>query len=285
MEEHYTVYSLATFDNNTVEGVRPLSEDEYNTHFAEISLLEKFANEEQLFKLVELNHSDLIEKVSHYLNEYKLDKGMGYTKITSQYLDLNRLILNLLSSIRTYLDHTETRLKREFGNTSAEYLFFQKLTSEAFDNNFAYRFLSKLRNYAQHCGLPSGSFTIHSELSEDTLTLYLERDSLIEKFDKWGTLVKEELQKMEARFDILPLLEIKVELLYGINKELSKLLSANLVEASKSLLDLILEIEPDGTKTPLLLKASGHIDSPTLHLRHFPYEIISRMTGFPINVT
>jgi hypothetical protein len=285
MTSKETVYSLATFDTPTITGVRTLSEEEFFSYSNQIGLLEKFSHDEQLYRLVELNHSDLKEKAMDYLNQYTVNPRMDFTEFTNQYLDLNRLILNLLSSIRTYLDHSETRLKRSYGNNSDEFLYFKKLTSEAFDSDFAYRFLSKLRNYSQHCGLPSGSISIHSDAEGDKLTLYLVRDSLLKQFDSWGAIVKPELEKQDEKFDILPLIESKVLLLKSINLQVNEMLLKKLNIEGQNLLSLILETQEKSAGTPCILQITGEADNPTMQFKWFPYDIISRITGFTINVT
>jgi len=70
---------------------------------------------------------------------------------------LNRRLSNLLSSIRLFLDHSEFAFKRKYGKKSEEVEAFKKYASEKYDSSFSYRFVYKLRNYVQHCGIPIGS--------------------------------------------------------------------------------------------------------------------------------
>lgn len=279
-----TVYSLATFDSPNITGIRTLTADEFESISKDINDLEKFHSEDALYSLIELNYEDLTARRDFYLNQYIANSRLDFSEFSSQFLDLNRLILNLLSSIRTYLDHTETRLKRTFGDTSAEFELFKKLTAECFDNNFAYRFLSKLRNYSQHCGLPTGSINITDNIKGHSLKLSLVRDNLLKNFDSWGSIVKPELQKQNEEFDVFPLLEKKAELLNDVNNKISSALLKGLTNQGNHLLELISETQIKGGGIPCLLKISGHIDNPTMQMKWFPYDIISKTTGVKINV-
>jgi len=283
MEEE-TVYSLATFDSLKITGIRTLTIEEFENISKEITDLEKFHSEDALYNLIELNYQDLNARLDFYLNQYIANPRLDFSRFSVQFLDLNRLILNLLSSIRTYLDHTETRLKRTFGEASEEFKLFKKLTSECFDNHFAYRFLSKLRNFSQHCGLPTGSLSITDTKEGHSLNLSLVRDDLLNDFDSWGSIVKPELQRQDDNFDIIPLLEKKAELLKDINEKISSSLLAKLTNQGNHLFELIKETQVKGKGIPCLLKISGHIDNPTPQIKWFPYDVISKITGVEIKV-
>jgi hypothetical protein len=277
-------YTLATIDTPNINGIRNLTIEEFEEISKEIEELEKFHSEDALYNLVELNYLDLKARLDLYLNQYIANPRLDLNEFSSQFIDLNRLILNLLSSVRTYLDHTETRLKRTFGDNSSEYKLFKRLTNECFDNHFAYRFLEKLRNYSQHCGLPTGTISLTEDEKGHTLKLSLLRDSLLKNFDAWGSIVKPELQMQNAEFDIISLLEKKVELLKEINQKISSSLLKKLTNQGNHLLDLMNETQNKGTGIPCLMNISGPIDSPKLEIKWFPYKVISKITGIEINL-
>lgn len=279
-----TTYSLATLDNKKINGIRILAVEEFEIISKQIYNLEKFHNEDALYNLIKLNYQDLKERCDFYLNQYNENPFFDFSRFSHQFIDINRIVLNLLSSIRTYLDHNETNLKRNFGKESIEFKMFKKLTSECFNNYFSYRFLSKLRNYSQHCGLPTGSMSIVNNVKGNTLRLSFVRDELLESFESWGSIVKPDLQKQSKEFDIIPLLQEKVELLKNINENISLMLSKKIKNHSVHLLELINETQTKGKGIPIILKISGNVDSPILQIGYFPYEVISRITGTKINV-
>ncbi|KDN54584.1 hypothetical protein [Flavobacterium seoulense] len=284
--ENTTTYSLAAIDSPNITGIQSLTHEEFKIFFEQIGVLDNFRADEALFRIIELNHEDLKNRENFYLQQYQLDPQIDSNEFSMQFLDLNRLILNLLSSIRTYLDHTETRLKKTYGEQSSEFQFFKKATSEAFDNNFEYRFLVKLRNYSQHCGLPTGSISLTDDQNGQSLSLMLVRDKLIENYDAWGALVKPDLQKQDEQFDVFPVLDKKINLLKKINSDLSEILLEKISEEGKNLLSLILLVQTktNGIGIPCLLEVSGTEQKASMKLRWFPFDIISRITGANLQV-
>ncbi|RKE77874.1 hypothetical protein [Chryseobacterium sp. AG363] len=277
-------YSLATIDSPNITNIRILSYHDYESISQIINKLEKFQHDEALYSIIELNLNDLNQRCKFYLEKYAENPKLDSKEFSLQFLDLNRIILNTLSSIRTYLDHTETRLKRNFGNESEEFLLFKRLTSECFDNYFSYRFLSKLRNYAQHCGLPTGSINLTDDVNGYKLELSLLRDDLLGSFDSWGLNVKPDLQNQDSQFDILPLLEEKTELLRDVNTKMNSLILQKLKYQGENLLKLIEETQIKGKGIPCLLRVFGDVDSPTMQIKWFPYEVITKITGVKINM-
>jgi hypothetical protein len=113
-------------------------------------------------------------------------------------LNLNRCLLNLLSSIRSYLDYVETSVKRKYGKTSSNATKFKKYCNDAYDGSFSYRFLYRFRNYAQYCGLPLTEISFnaktlpdHSERVKHSLDVGVHRDELLKSDFNWGSLLNE----------------------------------------------------------------------------------------------
>ncbi|RZL45076.1 MAG: hypothetical protein EOP00_18240 [Pedobacter sp.] len=281
MAQKKTTFYLAVINSPNITGIRKLNKKEFEEYFSQIVKLEQFGNDEQLYKVVELNHIDLTEKVIHYTEYYKGNPPTIFLDLSIHLMDINRLILNLLSSIRSYLDFTETRLKREYGSESDEFKLFKLAQSKAFDENFEYRFVYILRNYSQHCGLPTGSFQVKNKVNYQKLHFHLLRDELLRSFD-WKKL-KHELEMQSESFDILPLLEKTVVLLENINIQLNEFMINKLSNHGETLLNLIMECQTE-KGFPCLLKISGNADEPNMEVKHFPYDIISRTTGVKMNI-
>jgi hypothetical protein len=126
-------------------------------------------------------------------------------------IDVNRHFLNFLAAVRQLLDHTETRLKRDYAETPEVFEVFRKRTVAAFDSVFAYRFLYKLRNFSQHCGAPVGVVDFESKVIDSTgmtmhtLHLLFDAEQLLRNGgDVWGP-VRADLRKLGSRFPVDPL--------------------------------------------------------------------------------
>lgn len=270
------------FKEREFKAIRDLSQLEFEKYSEHIVKLILLRNDENLFKIVELNYTDFISKIENITSQVA---GGIIDNSEQQYLhlELNRLILNLLSSIRTYLDHTETRLKREYGKDSEELKIFKAETSKAYDDNFAYRFLYKLRNYSQHCGLPAGSLRTTSSENEKPnhfLKLSLLRDNLLQNYE-WGNPVTEELRNQEELFDIISLIKIKFTLLDAINNNIKDLSYKHYKNEGLALLNLLHEIEnKDGA--PCILRnvqITNNKAQLNIHIHWFPFDSITKITG------
>lgn len=262
-----------------IDIIRYLSKIEFESYTQSIEKLNLYQKQNSLFDIVKLNYEDFQSKIRYYKikEDYKTDENIEI------YIDLNRLILNCLFAIRTYQDHVETRLKKEFGVKSEEYQLYKNLTNTCYDENFSYRFLTKLRNYSQHCGLPTGSIIFSENEKGKRIKIKLSRNDLLEKYDSWSQKVKPDLLKQPEYFDIIPLLNDNVRYLEEINNKIDKVLVQKFKNEGYRLLQLLHETQTKGTGTPTILKASGPDNNPNVQMYWFPYKAISRVTGLEIS--
>jgi len=116
-----------------------------------------------------------------------------------------RVIKESLSFFRTFLNYWETYLTREFGKESEQFKTFKIETSKQFHNSFAYRFFIGLGNYIQHINFPS--ISIKSWINQNGLVEYsliANSNELLRSFS-WKSSVKNDLNRINGNFDILPL--------------------------------------------------------------------------------
>jgi hypothetical protein len=276
---YYLATIVATAENKKdIRKIRSLSKSEFQTYTDYLKDLNEYQKENSLFEIIPLNHKDFHSKIDYYKREYKINVEDGHMI----FIDLNRHILNCLFSFRTYLDHTEFKLKKGFGESSKEYTYFKELKSQAFDQNFSYRFLYKLRNYAQHCGLPSGSISFNENFQGKNLEIKFYRDALLTKYDSWGGLVIPDLEKQKSEFDVIPLLDDLVNQIQLINDKLDLVLKKKFQKQAFYLFSLINETQKKGTGTPIILKFLPGEKISNMNIGWFPIQTISRITGIPI---
>ena len=124
---------------------------------------------------------------------------------------VNQRFLNFQTAMRTYDDHTRTRLSRKYGDTSDELKSYKGAASAEYDGNPAYRFMCRLRNYTQHLGMPLGRITGGSTLLPDqppgglashAIDFFFEKAELLNNFDGWGPHVTPELEAKPAQFPL-----------------------------------------------------------------------------------
>lgn len=158
--------------------------------------------------------------------------------------EINRLLLNYLSSFRTYLDHLTTRYSHLDRQGSTYLKDFKKITSTCYDTSFFYRFFYKLRNFVQHCGLPitymHTSETLDKGLVRVTISTGFSRDHLLEGFD-WGP-IKNDLLKQPERLELLPCLETFVREVQNINLVVTSIEICIANEPWRSLNEIVNEV-------------------------------------------
>ncbi|MFN2588078.1 MAG: hypothetical protein ABR613_08175 [Actinomycetota bacterium] len=116
--------------------------------------------------------------------------------------ELRGAMFEWLQAIRVFLDHTETRLKRRYGEDSQEFNAFDEATSAMYDSFFSYRFLYRLRN-AQHVDFTPIGIVLSEKLEGGRWVAVgsarFRRDELPTGFSKWGR-VKAELEQFPETF-------------------------------------------------------------------------------------
>ncbi len=166
----------------------------------------------EVFALLTTNYSELIDVHSFIRNLEGHERDRSRFDHRAATERLNALLINWLTSMRLYLDHSETRLNRTFGADSVQFKAFKTTCSEAFDTAFGYRFAYRLRNYTLHCGLPISSIDLVARRPgspphwRQEVIFSLSRDRLLEEFDDWGP-VRKDLEEGDTKIEIIPFVE------------------------------------------------------------------------------
>jgi hypothetical protein len=113
---------------------------------------------------------------------------------------------NLLAALRAFDDRTAHLLSLRYGSDSAQLRLFRTALAAEYDNNFAYRFCARLRNYSQHRGRPITNIRAGSRVASDgTVEDYFEpvfdSRALLNDFDGWGP-VRRDLEAIDGEFPV-----------------------------------------------------------------------------------
>jgi hypothetical protein len=174
--------------------------------------LQVFQLDIELFAMAIANwrdfHSCLDDQFAKFINRRTMDfnpRAMSF--------QVNRYLLNWLGSIRIYLDHTEARLKRRYGQNSTEWQRFDQMCHDSYDDIFAYRFIYGLRNIALHSSLPITEIqlsTVPSEADPKTpahaLVVGCNRDKLVAE-KRWNKRLRIELASQPPTIEITALVD------------------------------------------------------------------------------
>lgn len=185
--------------------VKNLSDEEVAKVKQNKALLKKwFKSDHETFSLVEYSYERLR---SLALSIEEDTKTVPRPTVDNATLAINNELLNSLSMTTMYLDHTRKRLK---GKENEDYERFEKATNNEFDTYFSYRLFSKLRNYSLHSGFPITGVDFSDGFNEDGSSAYkfyldFQRDELLNNSDKWGAIVRKDLEQQPERFPVMPL--------------------------------------------------------------------------------
>ena len=200
--------ALIRYIDNRITIVRDLSEEEYQSFRSSRNVISDHISIEGLFRLVDDNYGELCETSRAWIESYAANSI--HSRISAEGLTnlMNRRLLNLLSSARTFLDHTSHRLVEIHGKGSELPDSFGKLRREAFDRTFSYRLMEKLRNFAQHRGFPLRCSITRIGNQDDSvrqvsLKLTFHRDELLADKDGWGS-VRQDLAAQPPEFEASP---------------------------------------------------------------------------------
>ncbi|MFD3663305.1 hypothetical protein ACFWVF_22385 [Streptomyces sp. NPDC058659] len=168
------------------------------------------------------------------------------------------LLDSFLSAFRAFDDRTCKWLSGRYEPNILN--AFRTSLSHEYDTVFAYRFMYKLRNYSQHCGLPPISGHSSRWLDRDgvqrrEVTVTFDSTELLRRFDKWGQPVKSELQDIAGEFSVV---EMAAQLMASCTIAQAKLLlsiSRHLQESADFLISC--DRSPSGPQTvPVLIRVN-----------------------------
>ncbi|WP_321394697.1 hypothetical protein [Emcibacter sp.] len=159
----------------------------------------------------ELLLSNFIEFEKQYLS-LLTDDMIGGNIFGSSYLDqfnvrleLNRRLVNFLTSSRLYLDQVVQEVMKCVPENCDVKRTLQKYKSEEFDDNFEYRFMEALRNYVQHHGLPIHNLKGGVKADEDGhkqvhMKLFTSKEMLLNDDNFKKGVIEEMSDNVELRY-------------------------------------------------------------------------------------
>jgi hypothetical protein len=123
---------------------------------------------------------------------------MGTEMMTA---NVARVVLNYLNSFTMFVGYCDMSMQRQYGELSDEHNRFKTVVNEEYDTVFAYRFLYKFRNFAQHLGSQIDSVSPSETASVDSaLQIVVKRDRLLRGGVKvWKRVVWAELHQLPER--------------------------------------------------------------------------------------
>ncbi len=270
------------------EKIRTITEEEYENIDKALKEQDDIEQNEKIFKIISGNYTSILK---FYLEEKKRLKNTR--TITWLYagkvsLELGRLLLNYLASIKLFLEFNKTNFEKKSPECFEE---FERIRREAYDNTFGFRFLSKLRDYVQHCGLPILSVGIEvtnpAEIDHKAVRSEFEvsinKEGLLKASFNWTSKIRKEIEAGPENVDLISVLkgtESEINRIYRITDHLHKKIYINSAVILYSLNEEFRESGIRGTPCITIIEAmptnEENVRLFNLEVRPIPIIIVSK---------
>jgi hypothetical protein len=248
------LFRVTNEPHTSFTALRILSDREWEIYQHATRDIGDFGRGDDLLIASENNYSEFAVTYLE-LQSHKVDDAQSRNLGPLLALEINRKLTNYLSSFRLYLDFCESRLKRRYGKDSIEVREFKEACSTAFDTSFPYRFVTKLRNFSQHFGMPIGHIRgrgsiIRSDDPEYSNEICFDTEELLRiGGDLWGP-VRADLNTAPAQIEVGPVMAMAPSHLRGIREVLIGVESPHLRRASIDMLKVLADaLDGDGRPT------------------------------------
>lgn len=223
-----------------------ISQHEFNRWKCTQSELLSVLNIEATFDLLLENYAEF-ERDFLAIN-HRLSLFQEHGEPLGPYREMNRRMVNLLSSARLYLDEVPQDLHAIYPKNPTHAATFKQRCSTHYDLSLAYRVMEALRNYAQHSGFPVHAMT-HSFHREEKNPGFLHRMTLhlhvnVQRLGD-SAFKKAVLNELKPRADrhgcveLTPFIPEYIEKLCEVHESLRGLISTDVASWDQAILSVL----------------------------------------------
>ena len=242
LDEFWRVLHLS---GSYLEAVRTLRKEEWDAYSAAAATVRQVETNADLYTFVQKNYEEFATTLAD-LEALRVDAPDADRLGPTLALTVNRKLSSFLSAMRSFLDHSEMRIKRRYGNTSLEADAFRSACSTLFDQSFAYRFAYKLRNYSQHFSRPVGHMHASSwldsvtEARSDANEICFDVTELITGASGiWGELVLGDLRSGPQLLQVRPIMTQVADDLHEVWNTVLRIDAPELLSAAAIINELV----------------------------------------------
>lgn len=196
MNDNKNYYITELTEGPKIYNIKEISQEEVDQFFENNKDIKSWSQEKRIYNMVIRNGLLLENYLQKMSGNSSKDNLSDLKKILEQ---ANKYLFDYCSSISTYIDMVEKILTKK----GAEKLeAFRKDCSSQYDQELAYRFFCRLRQYIVHYDFPLVKIT---SSFEGNRTITCSKEALL-RFSKWNT-VKQDIEQMNEEIDILPMIK------------------------------------------------------------------------------
>lgn len=205
-EEFYLSHIFNDEDGLRIQAIKKLDNDE------RVKILEArrnvldYTGSMHVARAVVANRNDLLTAIVEMADIY-LERNCNPEEVMENgSFEFSRMLANLCSMFRSFLDHSDRFFMYKFGKSSSQYSEWRRITSAEYDGNFSYKLMYLIRNYIQHYDMPPISLSINENAEEDSIKVRI--DLQVDKLMK-DSLMKNKLAvQSDGDLDHIPLIEM-----------------------------------------------------------------------------
>lgn len=291
LEEEYEIINdkirLCSFENNSFNDIKEISIETLNSIKNDVATIKRYNKhflnfiyfQQSLFEFDNYNKSlKNIPTISIDINKLATDQN---------YIRANRIVFNLLTSFKFFIDSSERHIEDHFGKGGTELLEFKKLTNHFFDNHFSYRFLDKLRNYTVHKEFPikilpykaKANFERPETMIGD-ISLIVNREDMLKEKSYLKAQVTNDITEMDHDINVSPLIYELGQIIFKIEKFIYGLHKDTLEESIENLKIFALKFKTNKNNISIIYnirKKGKEVKADTLPI---PFDKIEGIENF-----
>jgi hypothetical protein len=281
------LYRLDSFENNTFRIIKHLTEEEFVNAKQSVKIISEYNQHFLIYIYFQLNLIEFDNLCKSLSNLPVVQVDIRYLQSKHLHINVNRIVFNLLSSFKFFLDGSESYVKRKFGNASSEAKQFTYTTNDVFDKSFAYRFLYKLRNYSQHLGFPihlTPFQAVKNRNSPESMVgdvkMIVDREKLIQEKDLLGRIVYNDLASLTDDIDVKPLIFELAKDVLAMEQLIFRLHSATLENSIAYIDSLAGGFKTGSNQLVIMCEMEEDAEQYRLKYLNLPFDDISEIKRF-----
>ncbi|MCF2526600.1 hypothetical protein [Yinghuangia soli] len=237
-------YALGTWEQKpgqrgmSVRIAREISDAEFDRHIEAIDTYEALV-ERSAFELIQRSFFNIRTMIESLANVERFGGDFRRAQRGPVNKSVMAEVTNWLAATRLYLENERDFILNAFGEKSAEMIAYKAATSGAFDSHDGYRFLYNLRDYTQHCGIPSGYLDISGSAPNRRIVLSLDRSRLLTARFKWSKHAKALLNTWPEKIPLVPLMEDAMEGYATVEEQMLRIILRRCINFSPILIKSI----------------------------------------------
>lgn len=278
---------LCSLENNSFNDIKEIDRKTLNSIEQDIDKVNAYNNHFKIYIYYQLSFLEF-DKFCKTLKNIPVAKIDLNNFLTDNYtMNANRIVFNLITAFKFYIDSSERHILKRFGEKSIEFSRFIDLTHKYFDTFFSYRFLDKLRNYTIHVDFPIYMIPFQAQENKKNpekmtgnLNLKVNRQDLLKEKSYLKARVTKDITELTDDIDVEPLIYELSKLILKIEKYIYSLYQTELEESISNLNMYARKYKTKNNEVAIIYaieKIENKISAQTLT---FPFDKIDEIESF-----